>query len=116
MFTGIIESTGLIREIIPNGSNKSFWIESAISNDLKPDESVNHNGVCLTVEEINNNNHKITAIEETLSKTTLNLWKVGDPINLESCLSLNGKLNGHLVQGHVDTTIQCLKRKEKHIF
>lgn len=113
MFTGIIETTGLIKEAISIGSNKSFWIESSISNELTTDESINHNGVCLTIEEIKNNRHKITAISETLSKTTIAEWKTGEMVNLERCISLNGKLNGHLVQGHVDAKVQCLKRKEK---
>lgn len=113
MFTGIIESTGIIKEVISNGSNKSFWVGSLISNDLKVDQSVSHNGACLTVEEINNGQHRITAIKETLNKTNCGDWKEGTIINLERCLTLNSRLDGHLVQGHVDSTAICTKKKEK---
>ena len=113
MFTGIIEATGIIKKVISNGSNRSFWVESPVSNDLKIDQSVSHNGACLTVEEINNGQHKITAIKETLNKTNCGDWKEGTTINLELCLSLNGRLDGHLVQGHVDSTAICTKKKEK---
>ncbi|HEY9364656.1 MAG TPA: riboflavin synthase [Chitinophagaceae bacterium] len=110
MFTGIIENTGCITEVIINGANKSFWIESPISAELKIDQSVNHNGVCLTVEAINGNRHQVTAIKETLKKTNLESWKNGDMINLERSLQLNSRIDGHLVQGHVDTTAICLKK------
>jgi riboflavin synthase len=110
MFTGIIENTGYITEVIINGANKSFWIESLISTELKIDQSVNHNGVCLTVEAITENRHKVTAIKETLKKTNLGSWENGDTINLERSLQLNSRIDGHLVQGHVDTTAICLKK------
>ena len=113
MFTGIIESTGIIKEIIPISDNKSFWIESPISHEFKPDQSVNHNGVCLTIEEIKGNRHRVTAIGETLQKTNLDKWITGEIVNLERCLKLDSRLDGHLVQGHVDTTGTCTKRKEK---
>ena len=113
MFTGIIEATGIVKEVISNGSNRSFWIESLISNQLKTDQSVSHNGACLTVEEVIENSHKVTAIDETLGKTNLGSWKQGDMINLERCLEMNGRLDGHWVQGHVDTTAVCKKRKDK---
>lgn len=114
MFTGIIENTGLVKAVISNGSNQSFWVESPISALLKPDQSVSHNGVCLTIEEIKGDQHRITAIDETLKKTTLHGWKEGMLINLERCLQLNDRVDGHLVQGHVDTTGTCIKRKEKN--
>lgn len=113
MFTGIIETQGTVKEVITNGSNYSFWLESSISASLKPDQSVNHDGVCLTVEEVTGNNHKVTAIDETIKKTNLGSWQPGQLINLERCLQLNSRLDGHLVQGHADTTGTCKKRKEK---
>jgi riboflavin synthase len=113
MFTGIIETTGVIKDITVNGSNKTFWIESGISNELKIDQSVSHSGVCLTVEEISENTHRVTAIEETLKKSNLNLLHVGDLINLERSLTLASRLDGHFVQGHVDTTAQCIGKEKK---
>jgi len=113
MFTGIVETRGIIKQVISNGSNKSFWIESEISNQLKIDQSVSHSGACLTVEEVTGNRHKVTAIQETLDKTNLGDWKKETVINLERCLTLNGRLDGHWVQGHVDTTAVCTQRKEK---
>jgi len=113
MFTGIVETTGTIKQVISNGSNKKFWIESDISNQLKVDQSLSHDGACLTVEEVTGNRHIVTAIEETLNKTNLGEWKEGSVINLERCLSMNSRLDGHWVQGHVDTTGVCTQRKEK---
>lgn len=107
MFTGIIEQKGIITEIITSGTNKTFWVESAFSDQLTIDQSVAHNGVCLTVEEISNGKHRITAIEETLKKTNLNSWKKNTVINLERCLQMNGRLDGHIVQGHVDAVATC---------
>lgn len=113
MFTGIIETTGIVKQVISNGSNKTFWLESSISSQLKADQSVSHSGVCLTVEEVNENTHRITAIDETLQKTNLGNWMEGTLVNLERCLQLNDRLDGHLVQGHVDTTATCIQRIEK---
>jgi riboflavin synthase len=113
MFTGIIESTGIVRDLLPNGSNLSFVIESALSGGLKVDQSISHNGVCLTIEEITGSHYKVTAIEETLKKTNLSTLQKGSIVNLEQCLQFNGRIDGHLVQGHVDTTALCTKRKEK---
>lgn len=113
MFTGIIEAIGIIKEVISNGSNKTFWVESPLSPDLKVDQSLSHSGVCLTVEEINGGLHRVTTIDETLQKTNINYWKTGSIINLERCLSINSRLDGHFVQGHVDTTGICKKRNEK---
>jgi riboflavin synthase len=112
MFTGIIEDTGLIKKISSKNKNKTFWIESFISKELRVDQSLSHSGVCLTVEELTNNTHKVTAIDETLKKTNLGDWKTGDLINLERCLQMNGRLDGHIVQGHVDATGICKSRKE----
>jgi riboflavin synthase len=113
MFTGIIESIGQIRDIIAQGSNLSFWISSSISNELQVDQSISHNGACLTVEELGDSMHRVTAIDETLKKTTLKNWKTGDIINLERSLAMNGRLDGHIVQGHVDCVGECKGRTEQ---
>ena len=113
MFTGIIETVGIVKEVIFNGSNRIFCVESSISSLFKVDQSVSHSGVCLTVEEVAANSHRVTAIDETLKKTNIGDWKEGTSINLEQCLQLNDRLDGHIVQGHVDTTGTCIKRKEK---
>ena len=107
MFTGIIETTGVIKDIITNGSNKTFTIESSIAHELKTDQSVAHNGVCLTVEAVLENAYMVTAIEETLHKTTLGQWQIGDVVNIERCLAMKDRIDGHIVQGHVDTTATC---------
>ena len=112
MFTGIIECTGKVLSVTPKGTNLSFWISSPVSVELKVDQSVSHNGVCLTVESLGDGSHLVTAIEETLSKTNLSDWKEGIEVNIERCMLMNGRLDGHIVQGHVDTTATCLERKE----
>jgi riboflavin synthase len=114
MFTGIIESLGQIRTIEAIGANKTFWIDSPLSPELKIDQSVSHNGVCLTVEEVPGpgGSHRVTAIEETLAKTNMDSWQPGDLVNLERCLVMNGRLDGHIVQGHVDVTANCLERRK----
>ena len=112
MFTGIIESTGLISKITERGSNRTFHIESPLAKRLKTDQSIAHNGVCLTVESADTDRYQVTAIQETLLKTTLGQWETGQYINLEQCLEFNGRLDGHIVQGHVDTTATCISRKE----
>ncbi|MBV9963394.1 MAG: riboflavin synthase [Parafilimonas sp.] len=114
MFTGIIETKGIVESIEQSGTNLRFWIASSISNELKVDQSVSHNGVCLTVEEVGNGSHRVTAIEETLEKTNLRHWKINDEINLERCMQLNGRVDGHLVQGHVDATAFCIDVEEKN--
>ena len=113
MFTGIIESTGVIASVSNAGSNLSFWVQSPLSAQLKVDQSVSHDGVCLTVEEVIDNSHRVTAIEETLNKSTLGKWQAGRQINLERCLLLPSRLDGHIVQGHVDTTATCTNKIEK---
>jgi riboflavin synthase len=109
MFTGIVETTGTVVAIEQWGTNHSFWIESPISGELKTDQSVAHDGVCLTVEMTENGRHRVTAIEETLDKSHLGSWATGSIINLERCMAMNGRLDGHLVQGHVDATGTCLQ-------
>jgi riboflavin synthase len=112
MFTGIIESLGTVRSIESTGTNRTFWIQSPLSPELRIDQSISHNGACLTVEEVQEDTHRVTAIEETLQKTNLDSWQPGDLVNLERCMLMNGRLDGHIVQGHVDTTATCLKRQE----
>lgn len=114
MFTGIIEAKGTITDISISDSNYTFWIESSLSSQLKIDQSLSHNGVCLTVEEIKSNMHRVTAIQETLQKTNLGNLSVGSVINLERCMTLNGRIDGHIVQGHVDTTGVCKKITNKN--
>ena len=110
MFTGIIEKTGIVNAIEINGTNATFWISSTLSTELRVDQSMSHSGVCLTVEDVKENLHRVTAIEETLRKTSLGSWKVGTLINLERCMLMNGRLDGHIVQGHVDDTAICKKK------
>jgi riboflavin synthase len=114
MFTGIIESLGTVKEVIINGSNRTFWIECPLSGEFRADQSVSNNGVCLTVEEIRNSLYRVSAIEETLSKTTIGDWTAGTVVNIERSLLVNGRLDGHFVQGHVDTTGICTGRAEKN--
>jgi riboflavin synthase len=108
MFTGIIESTGRVEEVLVAGTNKSYWIKSPISHELKTDQSVSHDGVCLTVEETDGQRHRVTAIQETLQKSNLHQWQPGHQVNLERCMTMNGRLDGHIVQGHVDATATCV--------
>lgn len=114
MFTGIIESTGIVKEVISKGSNKTFWLSCPLVKELKVDQSVSHSGVCLTVEEIRDAEYRVTAIEETLLKTTIGNWNTGTAVNIERSLLLGSRLDGHFVQGHVDTTGTCISRIEKN--
>lgn len=113
MFTGIIEQTGIVEQVEQAGTNLVFWVKSPLAGALKPDQSLSHNGVCLTVEAINGDMHRVTAIDETLQKTNLSHWKKGTLVNLERCMPINGRLDGHIVQGHVDTLASCTKVVEK---
>ena len=113
MFTGIIESTGTVKEVTSSGNNKTFWINSPLAAALKVDQSLSHNGVCLTVEAIKDGLHQVTAIAETLLKTSLGNWQPGTILNLERCMQLNGRLDGHIVQGHVDCIAECTGIVEK---
>ncbi len=112
MFTGIIESSGVVEKIEVNGSNRNFLFTSDISNELKIDQSISHNGVCLTVTRCVANGHWVTAIDETLRKSNLGNLKVGSKVNLERCMIANGRFDGHIVQGHVDQTGICKLIKE----
>lgn len=104
MFTGIVEATGIVRNIEKSGSNVDFTLSCPFTQELKIDQSLAHNGCCLTVVEINEDNYRVTAIDETLEKTNLGNWTVGSEVNLERCLKFDGRLDGHMVQGHVDKT------------
>ena len=112
MFTGIIETIGTIQSIERNGSNVDFWISSSITEALRIDQSVAHNGVCLTVVEIRDNLYRVTAVAETLAKTNLAYWEKGHKINIERSLKVGDRLDGHFVQGHVDTTGICNLKEE----
>lgn len=112
MFTGIIEALGKVEKIEQEGSNVHFTFSSPISDQLKIDQSVSHNGVCLTVVALPNQQHTVTAIQETLDKSNLGQLKLGDWVNLERAMVAGSRLDGHMVQGHVDTTGQCIKVEE----
>ena len=109
MFTGIIEDLGIVKQIEKEGDNFHYTIETKITSELKIDQSVAHNGVCLTVVDINDAEYKVTAIKETLDKTNLHSLKIGDIVNIERAMKLGDRLDGHIVQGHVDQTATCEK-------
>lgn len=113
MFTGIIEDLGLITAIEQDNKNVHFTISSLISGDLKIDQSVSHNGVCLTVVDCDAASHTVTAIQETLNKTNLSDWEMGTVVNLERCMPADGRFDGHIVQGHVDQTARCTGVQEE---
>lgn len=107
MFTGIIETLGTVQEIKKENDNLHITVLSSITNELKIDQSVAHNGICLTVVELNDNSYTVTAIQETINKTNIGEWNTGDTINLERAMKLGDRLDGHIVQGHVDQTGIC---------
>jgi len=112
MFTGIIEAEGTIKDIVHDNSNYHITISSSITQELKIDQSVAHDGVCLTVVAIDGSNYTVTAIRETLEKTNLKGWKTGNTVNLERAMKLGDRLDGHIVQGHVDQTGICQSVEE----
>ena len=114
MFTGIIEELGTVSEVRKENSNLILTIATAFTQELKVDQSVAHNGVCLTVVEITGNEYKVTAIDETLKRTNLGSLKPGDKINLERCMKLGDRLDGHIVQGHVDTVAEVTRIEEQN--
>lgn len=114
MFTGIVEEIGEVIDVIKEDQNAHFVIKSVISSELKIDQSISHNGVCLTVVAQQEDWHKVTAISETLGITNLNSLKKGDLVNLERCLKIGDRLDGHMVQGHVDSTAKCIKVTEEN--
>ena len=114
MFTGIVETVGKVQEINNDGTNVNFVIESSISKEMKVDQSVSHNGVCLTVTEVSDEKHAVTAIDETMKKSNLGEWEIGSKINLERCMKADGRFDGHIVQGHVDTKASVVKVEDKN--
>lgn len=118
MFTGIIEATGNVKKIEKNNTNIDITLTCPFTQELKIDQSLAHNGTCLTVVAIHENEYVVTAIDETLEKTNLGLWTVGTEVNLERCMKLGGRLDGHIVQGHVDTTgiVQSVENRDGSYF
>jgi riboflavin synthase len=112
MFTGIIEALGEIIAIHKIDGNIYLQVKSKLSSNFKIDQSVAHNGICLTVTAINNDVHTVCAVPETILKTTIAYWQIDDIINLEQCMQLNARLDGHIVQGHVDAKAKCIKRTD----
>jgi len=114
MFTGIIEEIGSVKAISREAGNIHFTIAAKMTKELKVDQSVAHNGCCLTVVAIDEECYQVTAIQETLDKTNLNHWEIGTKVNLERCLVMTGRLDGHIVQGHVDTVATCTHYEEQN--
>jgi riboflavin synthase len=112
MFTGIIETLGTLTKKVKENDNLHLTVSSSITNELKIDQSVAHNGICLTVVAINNNEYTVTAIKETIDKTNLGNWEVGDTLNIERAMKLGDRLDGHIVQGHVDQIATCTAIEE----
>jgi len=113
MFTGIIENVAQITKLEKHQSNLNITLKSKLASEFKVDQSISHNGICLTVVLIKNNYYCVTAIEETIKKSTIGLWKVGDNINLERAMKIGDRLDGHMIQGHVDQIGQCTKAIEQ---
>jgi riboflavin synthase len=108
MFTGIIENLAKIDSIKKNKKNLDITLYSSLTSEFKIDQSISHNGICLTVVNINESHYTVTAIEETINKTTISKWRVGDIVNLERAMKIGGRLDGHMIQGHVDQIGQCI--------
>ncbi len=118
MFTGIVEEVGIVRDLRASGSNVDLFVQARMASELKVDQSVSHNGVCLTVVEILPNatgdkTYRVTAVEETLRRSNIGALQVGDGVNLERCLRLGDRLDGHMVQGHVDTVTHCASVEDR---
>jgi len=111
MFTGIIETLATVKKVSRSGTNIDLWIQSAITQELKIDQSVAHNGICLTVVEIAGDEYRVTAVEETIKKTNLGQWTEGSLLNIERSLKVGDRLDGHFVQGHVDATATCIDKQ-----
>lgn len=114
MFTGIIETIGKVVDIKERGTNKTYFISASILPELKIDQSVAHNGICLTVDGLQELSYSVTAIQETINKTHISDWTIGTEVNLERCLKSDGRLDGHFVQGHVDTVAICTTISERN--
>jgi riboflavin synthase len=112
MFTGIIESLGVIEKIVEDQGNLHFTVCSSISHELKIDQSLAHNGICLTVVALGGDSHTVTAIQETIRKTSISEWRQGMHVNLERAMPAHGRFDGHIVQGHVDQVALCTQRKD----
>lgn len=108
MFTGIIENLAKIDSIKKNKKNLDITLSSSLTSEFKIDQSISHNGICLTVVNIKESHYTVTAIEETINKTTISKWRVGDIVNLERAMKIGGRLDGHMIQGHVDQIGQCI--------
>jgi len=113
MFTGIVEDIGIVQKIEKENENVHFTLSCSFTNELKIDQSVAHNGCCLTVVHIDGDQYTVTAIQETMVKTNLGDWKEGAKVNLERCMTLGGRLDGHIVQGHVDSTATCVEVEDQ---
>ena len=113
MFTGIIENIALVKEIKKDGDNLIFTFESDLTSELKIDQSISHNGICLTVVDIIDNTYSVVAIKETVLKSSIKNWRVGDKVNLERAMKIGNRLDGHIVQGHVDQVGVCEKISEE---
>lgn len=107
MFTGIVEAVAEVQKITQEGSNKVFVLKTALASQFKIDQSISHDGVCLTVTMVDNDVYSVTAVDETLKKTTLDNWVPGKLVNIERCMAADGRFDGHIVQGHVDQTAVC---------
>ena len=118
MFTGIVEATGIVKNIQKKGKNIDITLTCLFTQELKIDQSLAHNGTCLTVVAIEGDDYVVTAIDETLEKTNLGSWEVGTVVNLERCMKMDGRLDGHIVQGHVDTTgiVQSIENRDGRYF
>ncbi len=112
MFSGIVEGIAQVVEIVQDQGNKHFTLSSSITSELKIDQSIAHNGVCLTVVAIEGDRYTVTAMRETLNKSNLGLWVVGEEVNIERSMRPDALLDGHIVQGHVDLTAKCIKRED----
>lgn len=113
MFTGIVEDIGTVEMIEKDQENVHFTLSCSFTNELKIDQSIAHNGCCLTVVAIEGDDYTVTAIHETMEKTNLGDWKIGTKVNLERCMTMGGRLDGHIVQGHVDTTAECIEIEDQ---
>ena len=113
MFTGIIEQLAVVKKVVKEAENLHVTLEAAFTQELKIDQSVAHNGICLTVVNIEGNEYTVTAIRETIEKTNIGQWIVGTKVNVERCMQMNGRLDGHIVQGHVDVTGTCISIEDQ---
>ena len=113
MFTGIVEEVGEVLDVSATGGNMDFVIKAHMAAELRVDQSVSHNGVCLTVVELNGDRYRVTAVEETLQRSNLGALRADSRVNLERCLRIGDRLDGHMVQGHVDATAECIAAEER---